>query len=139
VTFYTDRTTGIPIVRKGSSRDGTWVFLAPLQLSDQGALESVILEDTVWVQTTDGQIHPGPCTPGDRLWWGPGGGDRPTEAAWVLSQLMDDISTRVSFANHWHHAPAGLTKLLNETRGYGTELPRALLEHARTQQTDGTS
>ncbi|MEW2626350.1 hypothetical protein [Streptomyces sp. NPDC048106] len=140
VTFYTDRTTGIPIVRKGSSRDGTWVFLAPLQLEDQGAqLESVILEDTVWVQTADGRIHPGPCTPGDHLWWGPGGGDRPTEAAWVISQLMDDISTRVSLADHWHHAPAGLTKLLNETRRYGTELPRAVLEHARTQQVDGTS
>ncbi|WP_129291812.1 hypothetical protein [Streptomyces sp. N1] len=139
VTFYTDRATGIPVVRKGSSRDGAWVFLAPLQLSDQGApLESVILEDSVWIQTTDGRIHPGPCTARDHLWWGPGGGDRPTEAAWVISQLMDDISTRVSLANHWHHAPAGLTKLLNETRKYGTELPRAVLEHARRQRVDGT-
>ncbi len=77
--------------------------------------------------------------PGYHLWWGHGGGDLPTEAAWVISQLMDDISTRVSLADHWDHAPAGLTKLLNKTRGYGTELPRAVLEHARTQQVDGLS
>ncbi|QKZ17624.1 hypothetical protein [Streptomyces chartreusis] len=139
VTFYTDGTTGIPVVRNGSSRDGTWVFLAPLRLPDQGApLKSVILEDTVWIQTTDGRIHPGPCTPGEHLWWGPGGGDRPTEAAWVISQLMDDISTQVSLTDHWHHAPTGLRKLLNQTRRYGTELPRAVLEHARTQQADDT-
>ncbi|MGW7072157.1 hypothetical protein ACWGII_25870 [Streptomyces sp. NPDC054855] len=139
VTFYTDHTTGIPVVRKGPSRDGSWVFLAPLQLPEQGAqLESVILEDTVWIQTTDGRIHPGPCTHGAHLWWGPGGGDRPTEAAWVISQLMDDISTHVTLTDHWRHAPAGLTKLLNQTRAHGTELPRAELEHARTQQADDT-
>ncbi|MEU1661539.1 hypothetical protein ABZ527_36445 [Streptomyces griseofuscus] len=139
VTFYSDPATGIPAVRKGSSRDGSWVFLAPLRLPDHGAqLESVILEDTVWIQTTDGRIHPGPCTPGDHLWWGPGGGDRPTEAAWVISQLMDDTSTHVSLTDHWHHAPTGLTKLLNQTRRYGTELLRAALEHARTQQADDT-
>jgi hypothetical protein len=135
VTFYTDRTTGIPVIRKGSSRESTWVFLAPLRLPDPDAqLKSVILEDTVWIQTTDDRIHPGPCTPGEHLWWGPGGGDRPTEAAWVISQLMDDLSTQVSLDDHWHHAPAGLRKLLNQTHAYGTELPRPVLDHARSQQ-----
>lgn len=135
VTFYTDPATGIPVVRKGSSRQGAWVFLAPLRLPDRDArLRSVILEDTVWIQTADGRIYPGPCTPGDHLWWGPGGGDQPTEAALVISQLLDDPGAEVSLADRWSQAPRGLTKLLNQSHRYGTELPRAALEYARAQQ-----
>ncbi|OMI91380.1 hypothetical protein BSZ07_00285 [Streptomyces sp. M1013] len=137
-TFYTDSTTGIPVVRKGPSRQATWVFLAPLRLPDQDAqVGSVILEDTVWVRTTNGRIHPGPCTPGDHLWWGPGGGDRPTEAAWVISQLLDDLGTEVTLDEHWRHAPSGLWRLLNQSHKYGAELPRATLEDARAQRADG--
>ncbi|MFE3717572.1 hypothetical protein [Streptomyces cyaneofuscatus] len=132
VSFYTDPTTRIPVVRKGSARQGTWAFLAPLRLPDQAAqLRSVILDDTVWVKTDDDRIYPGPCTPDEHLWWGPGGGDRPTEAAWVIAQLLDDISTEVSLADNWRHAPKGLTKLLNRAHEHGTELSRAELEQAR--------
>ncbi|MFJ3697379.1 hypothetical protein ACIPW9_25175 [Streptomyces sp. NPDC090052] len=135
MTFYTDAATGIAVVRKGPSREGAWVFLAPLRLPERAArLRSVILEDTVWIQTADGRIYPGPCTPGDHLWWGPGGGDQPTEAALVISQLLDDSGAEVSLADRWSQAPRGLVKLLNQSHGYDTELPRAALEYARAQQ-----
>ncbi|MEW2063541.1 hypothetical protein AB0899_22740 [Streptomyces sp. NPDC007002] len=101
VSFYTDPTTRIPVVRKGAARQGSWAFLAPLRLPDQAVrLRSVILEDTAWVRTDDDRIYPGPCTPDEHLWWGPGGGDQPAEAAWVIAQLLDDISKEVSLADH---------------------------------------
>lgn len=49
--------------------------------------------------------------------------------------LLDDISKEVSLADHWRHAPKGLTKLLNRAHEHGTELSWAELEQARSQQT----
>ncbi|MFE7780060.1 hypothetical protein [Streptomyces nigrescens] len=134
VTFYTDEVTGIPAVRRRAHRQGMWIFLSPLRLPETGArLRSVVLDDTVWITTTDGRIHPGPCTPSDHLWWGDGWGDRPTEAAWVISQLLDNLSTKVSLRDHWDRAPRGLMHLLNHQHPYGTELSRAMLENARSE------
>ncbi|WP_250300275.1 hypothetical protein OG204_03080 [Streptomyces sp. NBC_01387] len=132
-TFYTDEATGIPAVRRRAHRQSTWVFLSPLRLPDSGArLRSVILDDIVWITTTDGGIYPGPCTPSDHLWWGDGWGDRPTEAAWVISQLLDSLGTKVSLNDHWNHAPGGLMRLLNHQHPYGMELSRSMLESARS-------
>ncbi|MFD9622109.1 hypothetical protein ACFWB2_33330 [Streptomyces virginiae] len=134
VTFHMDFSTGTPVVRIRSAGRRVWIFLAPLQLPYRRAqLRSVILNDTVWVSTTDRRIHPAPCTPGDHLWWGYGAGDHPTEAAWVIAQLMDDLSAGVTLADHWSQAPKGLTKLLSRSHQPGTELSRTALELARAQ------
>ncbi|MFJ7990426.1 hypothetical protein [Streptomyces sp. NPDC096351] len=140
VTFHRDVSTGTPAVRIRSADRRSWTFLAPLRLPGrQAQLKSVILDDTVWVSTTDGRIHPAPCTLHDHLWWGHGGGDRPTEAAWVITQLMDDLNAEVTLANHWSHAPQGLTELLSRSHQPGTELSRSALELARAQQYEDAS
>ncbi len=136
VTFYTDFMTGIPVVRKGTAHRGKWIFLAPSRLPDRAQLRSVILQDTVWVRTADRWIYPGPCTSAGHLWWGPGGGDRPTEAAWVISQLLDDVGSEVTLDGHGRRAPDGLRRLLNQPLKPGTELMRAELEQARAQRAD---
>lgn len=140
VTFHTDYSTGIPAVRIRSTRQGVWVFLAPLWLPDSRArLRSVILDRTVWVTTTDNMIYPAPCTRHDHLWWGHGYGDRPTEAAWVISQLLDDLGAEISLADHWRQAPKGLTELLSRPHPPGTEISRSALELARTHQHEAPS
>ncbi|MFI1386714.1 hypothetical protein [Embleya sp. NPDC020886] len=97
------------------------------------ALAGVTLHGTVWVTTTDGLVHPAPCDPGsgNHPWWGDGWGDRPTEAACVVDRLLDDIGADADLHEHWRHAPAGLTHLLNREHPDGTELTRAALLHAR--------
>ncbi|MFJ4674046.1 hypothetical protein [Kitasatospora purpeofusca] len=132
--FFTDPLTGMPVVRTRNDGDNgpMWLFYAPLSLpADCGDLVSAILYDTVWITTANGQVHPAPCTPGDHLWWGDGWGDRPSEAAHVVNQLLDNPTCRISLSDHWSKAPAGLTALFNEEHRRGTELTRAELLHAR--------
>ncbi|MFB7998774.1 hypothetical protein ACFC4G_38845 [Streptomyces sp. NPDC056002] len=137
VTFHMDPSTGTPAVRTRTLNGDEWIFLAPLRLPGRRAqLKSVILDDTVWVSTTDGRIYPAPHPPYEHLWWGYGAGDRPTEAAWVIAQLLDDLSSHVTLADHWASAPQGLTKLLNHPHQSSTELPRSALELARAQQNE---
>jgi hypothetical protein len=96
----------------------------------RGELSSVVLDSTVWIITSDGQVHPAPCDPREHLWFGPGYGDRPSEAATVAHQLLDDLAADIDLAEPWN-APRGLTDLLNEKHRQGTELSRAALLHAR--------
>ncbi|MET8624672.1 hypothetical protein ABZW30_13100 [Kitasatospora sp. NPDC004669] len=132
--FFVDPLTDMPVVRTKDDGDKgpKWLFYAPLALpAGRGELASAVLYGTVWITTTDGQVHPAPCTPGDHLWWGDGWGDRPTEAAYVVNQLLDNLATPISLRDHWSKAPAGLTALFNEKHKQGTELTRATLLHAR--------
>ncbi|MGW3185441.1 hypothetical protein ACWDD9_39845 [Kitasatospora sp. NPDC001119] len=132
--FFVDPLTDMPVVRTRNDGDKgpKWLFYAPLALpAGCGELASAVLYGTVWITTTDGQVHPAPCSPGDHLWWGDGWGDRPTEAAHVVNQLLDDPARPVSLRDHWSKAPAGLTALFNEEHKQGTELTRATLLHAR--------
>ncbi|MFJ9777217.1 hypothetical protein ACIRVF_39300 [Kitasatospora sp. NPDC101157] len=137
--FFIDPLTDMPVVRTKSDGDKSakWLFYAPLSLpAGRGELASVVLDDTVWITTTDGQIHPAPCTSGEHLWWGDGWGDRPTEAAHVINQLLDDLAAPIGLDGHWSKAPAGLTRLLNKDHGHGTNLTRATLLHARMTPPD---
>lgn len=84
----------------------------------------------MWVTTSDGHLHPAPCTPSEHLWWGDGYGDRPSEAATVINALLDDLGATPNLREHWN-APKGLTALLNEDHKQGTELTRSTLLHAR--------
>ncbi|MFJ4192090.1 hypothetical protein [Kitasatospora sp. NPDC089509] len=132
--FFVDPLTDMPVVRTKAdgSKGPQWLFYAPLALpASRDELASVVLYGTVWITTTDGQVHPAPCTPGEHLWWGDGWGDRPTEAAHVVNQLLDDLTRPVSLRYHWDNAPAGLTALFNEEHKQGTEVTRATLLHAR--------
>ncbi|GAA2793191.1 hypothetical protein GCM10010441_18040 [Kitasatospora paracochleata] len=132
--FFIDPLTDMPVVRTkpDDGKSATWLFYAPLSLpAGRGELASVTLHDTLWITTTDGQTHPAPCTTSDHLWWGDGWGDRPTEAAHVINQLLDNPTTPISLDDHGSKAPAGLTALLNEDHKQGTELNRAKLLHAR--------
>lgn len=131
--FFIDPLTDMPALRTSSEEDGTpaWRFYAPLSLPAGGAeLATAVLHGTVWITTSDGNVHPAPCTPSEHLWWGNGWGDRPSEAATVLNALLDDLGTTVNLREHWN-APKGLTALLNEEHPQGSELTRAALLHAR--------
>ncbi|MCY0922829.1 hypothetical protein OS965_32595 [Streptomyces sp. H27-G5] len=130
--FFIDPLTDMPVLRT-SGDDGklAWRFYAPLSLPVGGAeLASLVLHHTLWVTTSDGHVHPAPCTPTDHLWWGDGWGDRPSEAAAVTDQLLDNLSATVDLHHHYE-APKGLTALFNEEHREGTELTRATLLHAR--------
>ncbi|MCX5166252.1 hypothetical protein OOK39_45285 [Streptomyces sp. NBC_00264] len=131
-TFFTDPLTDMPVLRAlGDDGKQVWRFYAPLSLPAGGAeLASVVLHHTLWVLTSDGHVHPAPCTPTEHLWWGDGGGDRASEAAAVVDQLLDDLGATVDLHKHWD-APKGLTALFNEEHKQGAELTRAALLHAR--------
>ncbi|MFE0580208.1 hypothetical protein [Streptomyces sp. NPDC058874] len=130
--FFIDPLTDMPVLRTpGDSGKQLWRFYAPLSLPAGGAeLASVVLHHTLWVRTSDGHVHPAPCTPTEHLWWGHGGGDRASEAAAVVNQLLDDLGVTVNLRKHWE-APKGLTALFNEKHKKGAELTRAALLHAR--------
>ncbi|WP_406385162.1 hypothetical protein [Streptomyces sp. NBC_01618] len=86
--------------------------------------ENVRADDLDVNITSDGHVHPAPCTPTEHLWWGDGGGDRAGEAAAVVDQLPDDLGATVDLHQHWR-APKGLTALFNEEHKKGAELTRA--------------
>ncbi|MCF3143765.1 hypothetical protein [Streptomyces platensis] len=130
--FFIDPLTDMPALRT-SGRGGKplWRFYVPLSLpANGGELASVVLHHTMWITTSDGHVHPAPCTPTEHLWWGNGGGDRPSEAAAVVDVLLDDLAATVNLREHWK-APKGLTTLFNEEHKHGAELTRATLLHAR--------
>ncbi|MFD9823924.1 hypothetical protein [Streptomyces violascens] len=84
----------------------------------------------MWITTSDGHVHPAPCTPTEHLWWGDGWGDRPSEAASVIDALLDDLGATVNLRAHWK-APKGLVALFNGEHRQGAELTRSALLHAR--------
>lgn len=130
--FFIDPLTDMPVLRTpGDDSEQVWRFYAPLSLPAGGAeLASVVLHHTLWVTTSDGHVHPAPCTPTEHLWWGDGWGDRPSEAAAVVGQLLDDLGAAVDLHKHWD-AAKGLTALFNERHKKGAELTRSILLHAR--------
>ncbi|MFF7182955.1 hypothetical protein [Streptomyces sp. NPDC008121] len=130
--YFTDPLTGMPVLRThGADSRHVWRFYTPLSLPGGGAeLASVVLHHTLWVTTSDGHVHPAPCTPTEYLWWGDSWGDRASEAAAVVDQILDRLSTTVTLHKH-RNAPTGLTRLFSERHQQGTELTRATLLQAR--------
>ncbi|MER5781314.1 hypothetical protein ABT104_06230 [Streptomyces mobaraensis] len=130
--FFIDPLTDMPVLRTTTGDAPGLRFYAPLALPDTGAeLTSVVLDGTVWVKTSDGQVHPAPCTPHEHLWWGDGWGDKPSEAATVINTLLDDLGATIDLREHWT-APRGLTALLEKQAKPGpTEIARHTLLHAR--------
>ncbi|MER5586552.1 hypothetical protein ABT090_33630 [Streptomyces asoensis] len=102
--FFVDPLTDMPVLRTpGDGGTQVWRFYAPLCLPAGGAeLASVVLHHTVWVTTSDGHVHPAPCTPTEHLWWGDGWGDRASEAAAVVDQLLDNLGTTVNLHQHYN-------------------------------------
>ncbi|WP_372412099.1 hypothetical protein [Streptomyces luteireticuli] len=130
--FFIDPLTDMPVLWTTTGDTPGLRFYAPLALPAAGAeLTSVVLDGTVWVKTSDGQVHPAPCTPNEHLWWGDGWGDKPSEAATVINTLLDDLGAAVDLREHWK-APRGLTTLLEKQAKPGpTEIARHALLHAR--------
>ncbi|MFI6125425.1 hypothetical protein ACIBCU_37910 [Streptomyces sp. NPDC051064] len=130
--FFTDPLTDMPVLRTPHvNGKQAWRFYAPLSLPAGGSeLASVVLDHTLWVITSDGHVHPAPCTPTEHPWWGDGWGDRASEAATVTDQLLDDLGATVDLHQHYN-ASKGLTALFNEEHKRGAELTRAALLHAR--------
>ncbi|WP_241269265.1 hypothetical protein [Streptomyces chrestomyceticus] len=131
-TFFLDPLTDIPALRTPADRGNpTWRFYAPRFLPANGAeLASTVLHHTVWITTSDGHVHPAPCTPTEHLWWDNGWGDRASEAATVIDTLLDDLGAAVDLREHFN-APKGLVALFNEEHKQGTELNRSPLLQAR--------
>lgn len=125
--------TGMPALRTGgdASERGRWRFHSPLSLPANGQLASVVLQDTAWITTDEDLVFPAPCVANQHFWWGDGWGDRPTEIAYVVSLLLDDLRAVPDFDEQWSPAPRGLVALFNEEHAPGTELSRATLLHAR--------
>jgi len=128
--FFTDPLTDMPALRTTDNYgQQVWRFYAPLSLPAGGAeLASVVLHHTVWITTSDGLVHPAPCTPNNHLWWG-SHDSSPQEAPAVVNALLDDLAAVVD-PRHWN-APDGLVALFDQDHKHGTELSRSTLLHAR--------
>ncbi|GAA0325406.1 hypothetical protein GCM10010302_75650 [Streptomyces polychromogenes] len=64
--FFIDPLTDMPVLRTPGmgGKPAAWRFYAPLSLPAGGAeLTSVVLCHLLWITTSDGYVHPAPCTP----------------------------------------------------------------------------
>ncbi|MFM9700118.1 hypothetical protein [Streptomyces europaeiscabiei] len=90
------------------------------------ALRGIMREDAVADAVLDGEVRY------EQLWHLGRRLDRsPTEIAYVVSLLLDDLRAVPDFDEQWSLAPRGLVALFNEEHAPGTELSRATLLHAR--------
>ncbi|WP_438297251.1 hypothetical protein [Streptomyces sp. HUAS TT7] len=130
--FFVDPLTDMPALRTVAVNGRPlWRFYAPLSLPAGSAeLTTIVLQHTVWITTSDGQVHPAPCTQTEHLWWGDSRHDRPSEAATVADALLDDLGATASLHEHWK-APRGLIALFTEEHEQGAELTRSRLLLAR--------
>ncbi|MFF3631913.1 hypothetical protein [Streptomyces sp. NPDC002164] len=130
--FFIDPLTDMPVLRTpGDGGKQVWRFYAPLSLPVGGAgLASVVLHHTLWVLTSDGHVHPAPCTPTEHLWWGDGWATGPAKPQ-PSSTSSRTASAPPSTCAKYGQAPKGLTALFNEEHKKGAEVTRATLLHAR--------
>jgi hypothetical protein len=117
----------VVVIDDGSGIDEA-VTAVPQRLPATSELAAVILEQPIWIRTSDGNLYPAPRDPTYGLNWGYAGGG-PGALALLIHRLLDDITAQA--AEVPSGAPDGLEELTEHKWPAGTVLTRAQLEAAR--------
>ncbi len=123
-----DPATDAPALRT-TSRDGERILLAsPQRLPATSPLAELILDEPIWVRTSDGTLYPAPQDAYFGLSWGYGG-TGPACLADMIDRLLRDITA--PGADLSESPPDSLVRLTGLKLPAGTVLTRAQLEAAR--------
>ncbi|MFC9925853.1 hypothetical protein [Streptomyces sp. NPDC127190] len=140
VGAFVDPVTGSPVVafkgRFGSRdrREISYLGSAPKRLPAGSVLKEVVLDDPIWVRTTDGVLYPAPSMDAPGLSWGYRGSG-PRTLATCVGRLLDDGSAHaVTYGTDRDDEP-GLTAYFTLGHKPGTRIPRRRLEAARASAT----
>ncbi|WP_189939212.1 hypothetical protein [Streptomyces aurantiogriseus] len=136
VGTFVDPVTGSPVVAFkgrfvfGASREISYLGRAPKRLPAGSVLKEVILEEPIWVRTTDGVLYPAPSMDAPGLSWGYSGSGPGTLAQCVGRLLDDGAAHAVTYGSRLDAEP-GLEALFSVKHKRGTRFPRRALERAR--------
>lgn len=123
-TTLIDPKTDAPVLRLN---DTTLLTAHPQRLPTTSPLTEVILDNPIWVRTSDGTLYPAPHHNYYGLSWGYRGSG-PATLAVLIDRLLNDITSEP--ADHLN-GPTGLRELLETNYEPETILTRAQLEDAR--------
>ncbi|MEU7837679.1 hypothetical protein [Nonomuraea sp. NPDC049129] len=116
-----------PLTDAPAARVGERIHAAiPHRLTTSAPLAEIILEEPIWVRTSDGVIFPAPRHPGFGIGWG-NIGRGATALALLIHQLLHDITT---VPQPPAGAPSGLLALTARPWPTGTVLTREQLQQA---------
>ncbi|QTE01510.1 hypothetical protein [Streptomyces cyanogenus] len=136
VGTFVDPVTGSPVVAfKGrfmfrDSREISYLGSAPKRLPAGSVLKEVILDEPVWVRTTDDILYPAPSLDAPGLSWGYSGSG-PGTLAQCVGRLLDDGSAHAVTYGDRQDEP-GLEAFFQIKHERGTRIPRQRLEALRT-------
>ncbi|MFJ8047369.1 hypothetical protein [Streptomyces luteogriseus] len=144
VGTFIDPVTGSPVVafkgryRHQADREISYFGRAPKQLPTGSVLKEVILDDPVWVRTTDGVLYPAPCMDAPGLSWGYSGSG-PTTLAECVGRLLDDGASHAVTYDTAHNYEPALEAFFEGKHKSGTRISRRKLERIRTSSRARTS
>jgi len=124
-TCLEDPATGAPVVRTAR---GEYLTSVPFVLPTDSSLSELILDDEVWIRTTDHRLFLAPLGDYGGVAWGYSG-TGPSMLAALVDRLLDDISSPATFDVD---GPAGLDELFAIKHPDGTVFTRAELVRARS-------
>ncbi|ONH25785.1 hypothetical protein BL253_26820 [Pseudofrankia asymbiotica] len=125
---FIDPETDAPALRRRTD-DGEQILLAsPQRLPATSPLAELVLDQPIWVRTTDRTLYPAPQDPRFGITWGYGGSG-PNCLANMIDRLLDDITA--PGADPFKSPPKPLMDLTALKLPRGTVLTRAQLEAAR--------
>jgi hypothetical protein len=120
-----DPMTDTPVLR---DEEGVLWLAAPQRLPASAPLAELILQDPIWIRTSDGVLYPAPRDSYFGISWGyPGSG--PGSLALLVNALLDDITAQAPA--DINGAPPQLEKVLQKKWPAGTVLTREQLLGAR--------
>ncbi|MCB5163755.1 hypothetical protein LG634_02705 [Streptomyces bambusae] len=137
VGTFVDPVTGSPVVAvKGKflhrdTHEITYIGRAPKRLPAGSVLKEVVLDDPVWIRTTDGTVYPAPAMDAPGLAWGYRGSG-PLTLAECIGRLLDDGAAHaVTYDDDGRSEESGLSALFVKDLPRGTRISRRELERAR--------
>lgn len=136
VGTFVDPVTGSPVVAfKGrfmfrDSREISYLGRAPKRLPAGSVLNEVVLDEPIWVRTTDGVLYPAPSMEAPGLSWGYSGSGPMTLAQCVGRLLDDGAAHAVTYGTAEQHEP-GLEAFFKREHKAGTRVSRRELERLR--------
>ncbi|MCX4529147.1 hypothetical protein OG982_26225 [Streptomyces sp. NBC_01551] len=135
VGTFVDPATGSPVVAvKGKfifrdAREITYIGRAPKRLPAGSVLKEVILDDPIWVRTSDGVLYPAPAMGAPGLSWGYRG-TGPTTLSECVGRLLDDGSAHAVTFDDDADEP-GLREYFRIKHKRGTRISRRELIRVR--------
>ncbi|MFD7161171.1 hypothetical protein ACFV9C_41760 [Kribbella sp. NPDC059898] len=124
--YLVDPRTDAPVVRY--KYDAGIAAAIPARIPATAPLQELILGQTLWIRTTDGELYPVPRQHGRGVAYGYGGGG-PTTLARTIALLLDDINAES--ASGTEELNEGLRQLVSMKWPRGTALTRRQLEAER--------